>query len=343
MRRLHLRTGTALLFQFFIHSTFSKEPWKLPTNLLPRCSCAVVPIETDLFFTDDAKIARRFRPTCLHLRGGCVEGPSSSACLPVMGSLIRSASTRASNCARVLHQLGTAAAGWISELHRMRSFSSLESAMEPEPPAVAEPFAYDAPPADDRGSWGGSAEQPQPPTSYDVLLSCLPRGVTSRRVQVDAFAAQPIRPVRFRHFLSPPPRAPPLPMRCARSPASSGSAWRRPAPAIGPVPKAGVEQLARVDNQRPRARAVSPPCSPLPAALQRAAFALRGRGRGRGRRWCCTASTAGSGGGTWSTRSTPSGPASCPRPARALCVCVCVCARARARVCVVSCVRARVP
>jgi hypothetical protein len=119
-----------------------------------------------------------------HLRGG---SENTLSCSPPMREILAAGTRASSNCARKLYQLGAAAASWLKEFQQRPNIDPISA--HPDDPST---YPLSEPPAAYAGGIGATeadsasrpAETAEAQAKYDVLLSCLPRGVAARRVQV---------------------------------------------------------------------------------------------------------------------------------------------------------------
>lgn len=190
-------SGYRLLLQILVCSTVSSNPRNAHTSTLDHyrfCVDARVQAGSPILYISKHYIQANESPKLTNilkihhnrLRGGYIEAPSSPSCLPSMNNLVNSASARALTYVQSLRELGDAALSWFKELQRIRSYSSLQSpTKQPElkdtdAPSKEEQYMT----SDARSPGSGGSDPSSALVSYDVILSCLPRGVAARRVQV---------------------------------------------------------------------------------------------------------------------------------------------------------------
>jgi hypothetical protein len=191
------QSGIWLLFQILVCSAVSSNHQNVHASAMADCSFRVdaraqtgSPILSGsrlrFMMVDFSKFTDMLPFYCTRLRGGCNEAQRSPSCVPIMYSVMNSASARALTYAQSLRQLGAATISWFTEMNRMRSYSSLQSqarqfeSKQTDAHSREEQYLT----SDGRSPGSGGSDPSSTPVSYDVILSCLPRGVAARRVQV---------------------------------------------------------------------------------------------------------------------------------------------------------------
>ena len=183
-------SGIVLLFYILISTAISTDPQNVHRNLESRqqMRSPILSSSLSVHAKDPPLLADGFRRDSGRLRGGCADTDKRPSCLPVMNSLLSTVNARALTCAETLSQLGAAAVSWFSALKKMRKFSSLQVHLNQPVPTVMDPLLTrqeDSTAAEGQSLGSGGSDPPSAAlAAYDVMLSCLPRGVAARRVQV---------------------------------------------------------------------------------------------------------------------------------------------------------------